>query len=250
MLSASIQEYLKAIYDFEQVEGAARTSLLANRLGIAPASVTGMLKRLSAEDPALIEYSKHRAVRLTLEGRVAAERLVRRQQLAENFLSQVLEMDGDELEPEAQRLGHIISDRLERRLSEFMEDGSYYGRPMHDSEIAAGVPELEGFDDLQDVDVTPAKIEQADTEDALSEDMLLAEAELDVPLAFKGFKEKDSELEEALVDFGIGENSRLHILQKYPFDGPLSVRVINGVIGQTHTIDHDLAIKLCVKPLG
>ena len=67
-LSDSIQDYLKIIYELTREAETASTSALAARLGIAPASVTGMMQKLSSIEPALVTYYKHQGVALTTAG--------------------------------------------------------------------------------------------------------------------------------------------------------------------------------------
>ena len=50
MLSQSIEDYLKVIYEIQNTDGKVTTTSLSNKLGIAPASVTGMLKKLSSKN--------------------------------------------------------------------------------------------------------------------------------------------------------------------------------------------------------
>ena len=71
-ITDSIQDYLKAIYELTQNGEAASTNALAARLGVEPASVTGMIQKLAAARPALLEYRKHHGVKLSAAGRRAA----------------------------------------------------------------------------------------------------------------------------------------------------------------------------------
>ena len=71
-LTQSTEDYLKAIYDLTLNGERATTNQIAEQLGVKPASVTGMLKRLAASDPPLLEYRKHQGAGLTEEGRRAA----------------------------------------------------------------------------------------------------------------------------------------------------------------------------------
>ena len=68
LFSDSIQDYLKIIYELTQSGETASTTALARRLGIAPASVTGMVQKLSSLKPALVSYRKHQGVTLTAAG--------------------------------------------------------------------------------------------------------------------------------------------------------------------------------------
>ena len=68
IITQSIQDYLKHIYELNEHGGTASTNDLAARLNIAPASVTGMLQRLGSSKPPLVIYKKHQGVTLTRNG--------------------------------------------------------------------------------------------------------------------------------------------------------------------------------------
>ena len=114
----SIDDYLKAILELAgEDDGRATSNALAVRLGISAASVTGMLRKLAARRPALIEYRKHHGARLTAEGRRRAMRVIRRHRLMELFLCEVLGFAWDEVHEEAERLEHVMSEKLEDRIA-------------------------------------------------------------------------------------------------------------------------------------
>ena len=71
LLTPSIQDYLKQIYGLSTKGGPASTTDLAAGLGIAPASVTGMIQRLAKASPKLVDYHKHQGVTLTERGRTS-----------------------------------------------------------------------------------------------------------------------------------------------------------------------------------
>ena len=116
--SESIDNYLKAILALGEPEnGRVTGSALANRLGVAPASVTNMLQKLAASDKPLVEYERHRGVRLSEEGRRRALEVLRHHRLIETFLYKVLDYPMEEVHEEAERLEHFISERFEERIA-------------------------------------------------------------------------------------------------------------------------------------
>src|ERR1039457_2386260 len=116
--SESIDNYLKAILARGEPEnGRVTGSALANRLGVAPASVTNMLQKLAASDKPLVEYDRHRGVRLSEEGRRRALEVLRHHRLIETFLYKVLDYPIEEVHEEAERLEHFISERFEERIA-------------------------------------------------------------------------------------------------------------------------------------
>lgn len=126
ILSDSIQDYLKIIYELAHSGTPARTTALAARLGIAPASVTGMIQKLSALRPALVTYQKHQGVKLTSAGEQAALEVIRRHRLIEAWLVQTLAYSWDEVHAEAEKLEHVISEDFETRIA------SALGNPVRD----------------------------------------------------------------------------------------------------------------------
>ena len=125
-LTDSIQDYLKSIYELTDNDKPASTTSLAARLGIKPASVTGMVQKLASVKPPLVEYHKHRGVKLTAKGRRAALEVIRHHRLLETWLVHSLGYSWDEVHNEAEKLEHVISEDLEARIA------SALGNPARD----------------------------------------------------------------------------------------------------------------------
>jgi DtxR family Mn-dependent transcriptional regulator len=116
----STEEYLEAIYRLEREGPGVSTSGLATELGVSPASVSGMLKKLDSDG-----YIEHRArgeAKLTPRGLDVGVRVIRRHRLAERLLTDVLGMPWDEVHAEACKLEHAISASVELRLIEVLGD--------------------------------------------------------------------------------------------------------------------------------
>jgi DtxR family Mn-dependent transcriptional regulator len=116
-LTAPIQDYLKAIYELSARHGSASTSALAERMGVAPASVTGMIQRLAAATPPLVAYRKYHGTTLTPLGERAALKVIRSHRLLEAYLVQALGYGWDTVHEEACRLEHVISQDFEERIA-------------------------------------------------------------------------------------------------------------------------------------
>ncbi|OGO37784.1 MAG: hypothetical protein A2W35_04505 [Chloroflexi bacterium RBG_16_57_11] len=131
-LSTSIEDYLKAIYEITQEQDRASTNEIAEQMGVTPASATGMIQRLAAATPPLIDYQKHRGVSLTVEGEHTALEIIRHHRLLEAFLHEKLGFTWDEVHDEADRLEHVISEELEERICQALGDPSYdpHGDPI------------------------------------------------------------------------------------------------------------------------
>jgi DtxR family Mn-dependent transcriptional regulator len=125
--SRAAQDYVKAIYKLQAEEGRATTLALALKLGVKPASVTEMVKRL-ADDPTgpFLTHTPYHGVALTARGEALALEMIRHHRLIELFLTEHLGMPWDEVHAEADRLEHVISERLEELIA------AKLGQPLHD----------------------------------------------------------------------------------------------------------------------
>ncbi len=135
-LTQNIQDYLKTIYSLTGEGGEASTTALAARLGIAPASVTGMLQKLSTLKPPLVAYQKHQGARLTPEGERAALEVLRHHRLIEAWLVESLGYSWDAVHEEACKLEHVISEEFETRIAAAL------GHPVRDPH-GAPIPSAE-----------------------------------------------------------------------------------------------------------
>ena len=114
----SVDNYLKAILTLGGREQSRVTiKSLAERLCVAPASVTNMLQKLAASPAPLVEYERHRGVQLSAAGKRRALEVVRHHRLIETFLYEVLDYPLEEVHAEAERLEHFISERFEERIA-------------------------------------------------------------------------------------------------------------------------------------
>jgi DtxR family Mn-dependent transcriptional regulator len=123
MTTRASTTYLRAILAAGGAETLVPTTVLARRIGVAPASVTGMLRRLSSADPPLVDYLRGRGARLTHDGRMEAMRALRHHRLLERYLCDALGFAWDEVHAEAERLEHGVSDALGEKLA------SHLGNP-------------------------------------------------------------------------------------------------------------------------
>lgn len=136
MASPAADDYLKTVYAHTEWQDAPITpSVLAAKLGIAPSSVTEMVKKLAAAG--LVSHVPYGAVRLTDAGTRRALAMVRRHRLIETWLVQEFGYGWDEVHDEAEVLEHTISDRLLEGIDERL------GRPRFDPHGDA-IPDAEG----------------------------------------------------------------------------------------------------------
>lgn len=114
----SEENYLKAIYHLQAKKGTVTTSALAEKLQTKPASVTDMMKKLSAKK--LLHYKPYYGFSLSVEGEKIAVFIIRRHRLWEYFLSEKLKFDWDEVHLLAEELEHVSSKQLIDRLDEYL----------------------------------------------------------------------------------------------------------------------------------
>lgn len=134
MPSSTVEDYLKHILVEEQAAPGSRisTGRIATVLGVAPGTVTAMVKALA--DGGLLDYEPYGGVRLTGAGRRLAAHVLRRHRLVELFLVKVLKMDWSEVHREAESLEHAVSDRVLARIDEMLGHPSVdpHGDPIPD----------------------------------------------------------------------------------------------------------------------
>jgi DtxR family Mn-dependent transcriptional regulator len=131
--SVSEENYLKAIYHLQEGGNKVNTNALAEKLQAKPASITDMMKKLSAK--ALLNYTPYYGFSLSNEGKKVAIFIIRRHRLWELFLSQKLGFSWDEVHQLAEELEHVSHKKLIDRLDEFLGFPSYdpHGDPIPDS---------------------------------------------------------------------------------------------------------------------
>jgi DtxR family transcriptional regulator, Mn-dependent transcriptional regulator len=195
----SQQDYLKALYQLHGDQRPVPTRELAQRLGISSPSVSEMVTRLSSQG--LVEHDRYRGQQLTREGRKVALELVRHHRLLEMFLVQVLGYSWDEVHDEAERLEHVISERMEQRIFELL------GRPELDPHGHA-IPTLAGK-------VRPLS------------DRPLSECRVGEKVVVQGVSDEDPSRLRELERRGLVPGTRIEMVAASKFESPITVR-ING----------------------
>src|SRR3990170_7716439 len=101
-VSATVEEYLEAIYRLEESKGSAKTSELAQRMKVAVGTITNTVE--SMENQSLIVHEPYKGVKLTSKGRKMALDVLRRHRLSERLLTDVLQLDWSKAHDEACKL--------------------------------------------------------------------------------------------------------------------------------------------------
>jgi DtxR family transcriptional regulator, Mn-dependent transcriptional regulator len=217
-LTRSVEDYLKAIYRLTPEGRAAGTSEIANLLELAPASVSGMVKRLS--EHGLLEHVPYKGVQLTEEGRRAALRTIRRHRLIEAYLVAFLGYTWDTVHDEAERLEHAVSDQLVERMA------SVLGHPSVDPH-GDPIPDVDGA--IHEPASTP-----------------LSELPEGILVELRRVDESDPERLRYIASIGLRPCARVIVVDRQPFHGPITIEVE----GQSHVIGHELGHVLRCVPLG
>ena len=116
--TTSEENYLKAIFHLQEEGDNVTTNALAEKLNTRAASVTDMMKKLSAKK--LLHYKPYYGFSLSTEGKKTALSIIRRHRLWEYFLSEKLKFSWNEVHLLAEELEHISSPELINRLDEFL----------------------------------------------------------------------------------------------------------------------------------
>lgn len=194
-LTAPVEDYLKAIYTIGKGTGAAATNEIAQRLALAPASVSGMVRRLA--DQGLLAYERYHGVKLTESGRRAALRTLRRHRVIEAYLAQALGYPWDRVHEEAERLEHAASEELVDRMA------ATIGEPEVDPH-GAPIPTRDGS-----VDET--------------EYTSLADLSIGVPGLVVRVVGEDPEMLRYLAELSVVPGKRITVKSRAPFGGPITL---------------------------
>jgi DtxR family Mn-dependent transcriptional regulator len=220
-LGGSTEDYVKAIFKLEDERGAASTTSLAGRLGVSPAAVTKAVRALA--DKRLANHRPYRGVSLTAAGKKVALKVIRRHRLLERFLHDVLGYGWDEVDVEAERLEHHVSDAFIARIDRLLH---YPGVDPHGDPI----PSFQGT-------LTP-QVEKP----------LVDCAEPGAVVVVR-VRDGNPQVLRYLDSLGLRLGATIEIIEKQPFDGPFALRVHVGEETVDRTVGHELAKNVFVRSL-
>jgi DtxR family transcriptional regulator, Mn-dependent transcriptional regulator len=195
--SSAVEDYAKAIYALESRSAEpVSTNALAARLGVTPASASGMVKRLG--ELGLAVHQRYRGVQLTDAGRRVALEVIRHHRLLELYLVESLGVPWDRVHQEAEVLEHVLSEELEELISAKLGHPTLdpHGDPIPSRELTLAERPTES---LQALDAGACG-------------------------AFTRISDSDPEMLRYLADRGIAPGDRFEVVERQPFGGPLFVR--------------------------
>ena len=217
MHSPAEENYIKAVYKItaQQAEPAG-TNALAEVLQTTAASVTDMLKRLSAKG--LVVYTARQGCTLSETGRRLALQLLRKHRLWETFLFEKLDFSWDEVHELAEQLEHIQSDELINRLDAFL-----------------GCPQFDPHGD---------PIPDADGRLASRHQLPLASLPLCEPAVIVGVGMHDPAFLQYLDYMGLRLGTRVEVLECFSYDLSLRLALPQG---EERVVSHKVAQHLLVS---
>ena len=198
MLTQTEENYLKAIFKInEHSPEQVSTNAIANIVQTSAASVTDMIKKLSAKD--LLHYEPYKGVRLSSQGAKIATELVRKHRLWETFLVSKLGFSWEDVHDIAEQLEHVQSDMLVDKLDKYLRFPKYdpHGDP---------IPNAEGRFTLR-------------------EQSLLSRATVGASVILVGVKNHKKEFLKHLNKLNISLGCEIHILSKEEYDASLIVAI-------------------------
>jgi len=213
------ENYAKALYELQGRDASpVGTTAVAERLGVTPASASGMLKRLA--DDGVVEYEAYHGARLTPEGERIALEMIRHHRLLELFLAEVLGMPWDRVHAEAEVLEHHISEELEELIATKLGEPALdpHGDPIPDRDLAV----------IADDSVPLMELDPG--EEGI----------------FTRVSDSDASMLRYLSEHAIQPGASLRVRSREPFGGP----VVIEAGGRTHPLGPELAKRMRVRRGG
>ena len=215
-ISAAVEDYAKAIYALEtRDQGSVHTNAIAERLGVTPASASGMVRKLA--ELGLVSHQPYKGVALTAEGARVALEVIRHHRLLELYLARDLGVPWDRVHDEAEVLEHVLSEELEELIA------AKLGHPTRDPH---GDP----------IPTRELVIEERPTTS-------LATLAVGATGIFSRISDADPAMLRYLADRGIAPGAAFEIVDSQPFDGPLfarfgeQVHVLGGQLAQAMRVE-------------
>ncbi len=202
MLSQTEENYLKSLLriSIDNEVNEVGTNELAFALGLKPATVNDMLKKL--REKKLVSYEKYGKISLTDSGRKLAVDILRKHRLWETFLYQKLEFSWDEVHEVAEQLEHIQSEKLIDKLDKLLDFPKFdpHGDP---------IPSKAGEIHIQ-------------------HKTTLSEIAVGMTCKMVAVRDNSSSFLQYVVKVGLGINNEIKVISKQEFDSSMVIEV-NGI---------------------
>ncbi len=215
MPSVSVENYLKNIYELEAGQHKVTTTLLAGKLKISPASVTDMVKKLSAKG--FLRHVPYKGVEVTEKGKRSALKIIRKHRLWEMFLAEVLHFSWDKIHEEAEEFEHIMSERMEERVDEVL------GYPKVDPH-GDPIPQKDGT--IKKMNLQP-----------------LGDAEEGATVRVLRVNDSNAEMLQYASSIGLSLNKRIMVKKKNGFDNSVIIRIGAKEIVVSSVLAHNIFVE-------
>lgn len=221
MLSPSVEDYLKAIYNAHAENGNVATQELAHRLGVSAPAVSKMLRRLS--ELRLISHTPYQVVKLTRAGEKMALEIIRHHRLIELYLVQAMGFSWDSVHEEAERLEHHISEEFEDRIDQLLG---------HPRTCPHGDP----------IPTRGGTIASTSNE-------TLAQQSAPSQLVIRRVRDEDAKLLRHFQTLGVTPGTAIEFVTQEPFDGPLVLNIGGKVVRLTPHVARQIFVDAVVDEL-
>lgn len=225
-LSASLEDYLEAIFEIVSEKGAVRAKDIADRLSVRAGSVTGALQALAEKN--YINYAPYEVITLTDQGLGAARRIIRKHEILKDFFVDILGAAPDIAEDGACKAEHVIPDELIDRLVTFAEfvqvcprcgDDWLEHYRGHCYQNAASA-----FSDCQACIDQKANSLKGNTQMIQQAEICLADVAVGEKCVVKKINRKASTTKR-LVEMGVSRGSVIEVERVAPLGDPMEVKV-------------------------
>lgn len=214
MHTKAVEDYLKAVYEIHREQGQVTTKALAQHLDVAPASVTGMAKKLA--EMKLVTHEPYRGISLTSAGLNIALEVIRHHRLIELYLAEALYVPWDRVHEEAEKWEHVLSEDLENRMDEVL------GHPTTDPH-GAPIPTREGV------------VRQPQS-------VLLSQLIPSQSATVAEVSDRDPALLRYLGELGLYPNAQIQVIAVEPFQGSITLLIGD----RKHALGHEAAQHILV----
>src|SRR5690606_7339514 len=218
MLTITEENYLKALLHLSASEInhlGVGTNQLATQLNVRPATVNNMVKKL--KDKGLVDYKKYGKIFLTSKGKDSAIQVIRKHRLWETFLFTKLDFTWDEVHEVAEQLEHVQSDKLTEKLDKFLN-----------------YPQFDPHGDVIPSKNGTFKVEVRKT---------LADCQPGHVCEVVSVKDNHTDFLQYVGALGIGINSKIEVLDKFNFDGTLSLQIKENKVSISQKIAENIYIR-------
>jgi DtxR family Mn-dependent transcriptional regulator len=197
MATEPTENILAVIYRLTCQMCHARTKDIADSLGVSRPTVSEKIVRLAEEG--YLDHKWRKGVALTPKGRQVALKVLRKHRLIESFLVKVLKYSIDEVDEEACRLEHVVSDRLVAAMDAAL---GFPGVDPHGHPIPTNKGEVAASDYTSLADVPPGR-----------------------EFVIMQVSDRDRDRLSYLKELGLVPGARIFVLDIAPFNGPLSLKI-------------------------